>query len=305
MSRVLLASPLPEEGLGALAGHDVSVGTPTNEADAIVCLLTDKIGPDVLAAGGALKVVATVAVGFDNIDVGAATEAGIVVTNTPGLLDEATADVAFALILAAGRRTTDAERSLRSDEWTGWQLDGYLGVDVHGATLALVGYGRIGKAVARRAAGFGMTVKHHTRTDTGQPGWTPDLDALLAEADFVSLHTPLTPATRHLIDARRIGLLKPTAVLVNTARGPVIDADALADALERGAIYAAGLDVYDAEPSVPQRLLDAPHLTLLPHIGSATGPTRLAMVRLACENVAAVLRGEPPLTPVNPQVLAP
>jgi lactate dehydrogenase-like 2-hydroxyacid dehydrogenase len=225
--------------------------------------------------------------------------AGTPVTNTPGLLDEATADVTFALILAAARRTTDAEASLRSGQWTGWQIDGYLGVDVHAATLALIGYGRIGKAVARRAAGFGMEVLHHTRTDTGEPGWSPDLDDLLARADIVSLHCPLTPATRHLLDRRRLALLKPTAVVVNTARGPVLDEDALADALESGSIFAAGLDVYDGEPAVSPRLLAAPHLTLLPHIGSATGATRLAMVRHACANVVEVLEGRAPLTPVG------
>ncbi len=297
--KVRLTSPMPEAGLASLAGFDVSVGEPAADVDAIVCLLTDRIGAEVLVPGGRLRVVANVAVGYDNIDVEAATAAGVAVTNTPGLLDESTADLAFALILAACRRTTHAEQSLRAGGWQGWQLDGYLGVDVHGATLGLVGYGRIGRAVARRAAGFGMLVRHHTRHDTGEPGWTGDLDQLLATSDVVSLHTPLTAQTRRMIDDRRLALMKPTAVLVNTARGPIVDAGALAEALENGSIFAAGLDVYDDEPRVPARLLNAPNLTLLPHIGSATAATRMAMVRLACENVAAVLGGRPPLTPVN------
>lgn len=268
-----------------------------------MCLLTDRVGADVLRPGR-LRVVATVAVGFDNIDVTAATAAGIVVTNTPGLLDETTADLAFLLILAASRRSTDAESALRGGRWDGWRLDGFLGTDVHGARLALVGYGRTGRAVARRARGFDMHVRHCTRHDTRDPGWTADLDALLGWADIVSLHVPLTEETHHLLDARRLALLRPTAVVVNTARGPVVDTEALAGALERGEIAGAGLDVYDDEPHVSPRLLEAPHLVLLPHIGSATAATRLAMVRHACANVDAVLQGRPPLSPVNPQVLA-
>ena len=298
----MLTSPLPDDGLAALAGFDVVRGSASRDADAIVCLLTDRIGAEVFG-GTRLRVVSNVAVGYDNIDVAAATRAGVLVTNTPGLLDETTADVAFLLILAASRRSSSAEASLRGGGWDGWRLDGYLGVDVHGARLGLVGYGRIGRAVARRADGFGMTVRHCTRHDTGDPGWTDDLDGLLGWADIVSLHTPLTEQTRHLVDARRLALMQSTAVLVNTARGPVVDGDALADALERGALFAAGLDVYEDEPRVPARLLAAPNVVLLPHIGSATRATRLAMVRHACENAAAVLRGERPASPVNPEVL--
>ena len=235
---------------------------------------------DVIAAGvPRLAAIANVAVGYDNIDVAAAASHGVVVTNTPGLLDETTADTAFALILAACRRTTDAEASVARRAWTGWALDGFLGVDVHGAELGLVGYGRIARAVARRARGFGMRVRHHARRPTGEDGYVASLDELLATADVVSLHVPLTPETHHLIDARRLALMKPTAVLVNTARGPVVDEVALADALESGRLFAAGLDVYDGEPTVHPRLLAAPHLTLFPHIGSATRATRVAMVR--------------------------
>jgi glyoxylate reductase len=305
VGRILVTSRMLEEGLAPLVEHQLvqwDRGVPLSEAasgaDAILCLLTDRIDSDVAASPG-LRVIANVAVGYDNIDVTAANAAGVIVTNTPGLLDETTADTAFALILAAARRTSDAEASLRAGEWTGWELDGYLGVDVHGAELGLVGYGRIARAVERRALGFGMRVHHHARRPTGADGYVESLDDLLMTADVVSLHVPLTEDTHHLIDARRLTLMKPTAVLINTARGPVVDEVALADALESGQIFAAGLDVYDGEPAVHPRLLAAPHLTLLPHIGSATRATRVAMVRLAAENIAAVLAGQPPLTPVT------
>ena len=305
MGRVLVTSPMLDEGLAPLADHELvswDRAMPLPEAaagaEAILCLLTDRIDADALAVPG-LQVVANVAVGYDNIDVTAATARGVIVTNTPGLLDETTADTAFALILAASRRTTDAEASLRAGAWSGWALDGYLGVDVHGALLGLVGYGRIARAVERRALGFGMRVHHHARTDTGADGYIPTLDELLTTADIVSLHVPLTPETHHLINATRLAVMQPNAVLVNTARGPVVDEEALADALESGQIFAAGLDVYDGEPRVNPRLLAAPHLTLLPHIGSATRATRVAMVRLAAENIAAVLARKPPLTPVT------
>jgi glyoxylate reductase len=238
--------------------------------------------------------VANVAVGYDNIDVATATELGIAVCNTPGVLDETTADLAFLLILAAARRAGDAAADLRARRWTGFHIDEFLGVDVHGATLGLVGYGRIGRAVARRATGFGMPVLHHTRHDTGITGWVADLDELLVSADVVSLHVPLHDETRGLIDARRLALMKPSAVLVNTARGPVVDEEALAVALEDGAIFAAGIDVYEREPEVHPRLLAAPHAVLLPHIGSATEATRRRMAQLASEGAAVVLRGERP-----------
>jgi len=261
--------------------------------DGVVCILTERFDAEVLAAaGGRLRVVANVAVGFDNIDVDAATAAGVVVCNTPDVLDETTADLAFLLILAAARRSSEAEAVLRAGRWTGFHIDEFLGRDVHGATLGLVGYGRIGRAVARRAGGFAMDVIHHTRTPTGQPGWTGDLHDLLRRADIVSLHTPLTPATRHLIGRAELAAMKPTAVLVNTARGPVVDEEALAEALEQGVIAAAGLDVFEAEPAVHPRLLAAPGTVLLPHIGSATVATRTAMARLACASARAVLAGE-------------
>jgi glyoxylate reductase len=308
MGRVLVTRRLPDGGLDPLAGHDVIGPKPDDSAythdelcgfardcDAIVSLLTDRIDADVLAAGvGRLHVVANVAVGYDNVDVGAATKHGIVVCNTPGVLDETTADCAFLLILAASRLASTAEADLREDRWHGWGITQYLGRDVHGATLGVVGYGRIGKAVARRGEGFDMRVIHHARHHTGAPGYVADLDALLAEADIVSLHVPGGEATRHLIDARRLALMKPTAVLVNTARGTVVDEAALAVALESGALFAAGLDVYEREPVIDPALLRAPRTVLLPHIGSASNATRTRMATLATSAVATVLAGGVP-----------
>jgi glyoxylate reductase len=305
---VLVTRALPDGGLDPLAAHEV-VGPDhddrafthdelvayAREVDAIVCLLTDRVDAAVLDAGaGRLRVVANAAVGFDNIDVAAARERGVVVCNTPGVLDETTADLAFLLILAAARGASGAEADLRAGRWPGWGITQYLGRDVHGAVLGIVGYGRIGRAVARRAAGFDMTVLHHTRRDTGEPGWCADLDRLLAESDIVSLHVPGGDATRHLVDARRLALMKPTAVLVNTARGPVVDEAALADALHAGRLFAAGLDVFEREPEVHPRLLDAPRVTMLPHIGSASFATRLRMAHLATSAVATVLAGGTP-----------
>ena len=313
MARVLVTRRLPG-GLDPLveAGHEViepegdrpfTHGEMVKQAsavEAIVCLLTDQIDDAVLTAGSPrLKVVATVAVGYDNIDLDTSAAHGIAVTNTPAVLDDTTADLAFLLILAAARRIWEAESDLRAGKWPGWDIDQYLGRDVHGAVLGVVGFGRIGQAVARRAAGFGMEVLHHTRRDTGIVGWRGDLDRLLAESDIVTLHVPLTDKTRHLIDARRLALMKPDAVLVNTSRGPVVDEEALAVALEEGAIFAAGLDVYEREPEVHSRLLVAPRTVLLPHIGSASLATRTRMARVAAENVVAVLAGDRPKNPVT------
>lgn len=304
---MLVTRRLPDGGLDPLAAHklvgpnaDDSPYTPdelrehARTVDAIVCVLTDKIDAGVITAGSRLRVVANVAVGYDNIDVRAARDQGVVVCNTPGVLDDTTADLAFTLILAASRLAHEAEADLRGERWHGWGITQYLGRDVHGATLGIVGYGRIGRAVAKRAAGFDMQVLHHTRTDTGEPGYVSDLDDLLARADIVSLHVPGGDATRHLIDARRLALMKPTAVLVNTARGPVVDEAALADALHAGRLFAAGLDVFEREPEVHPQLLSAPRTVLLPHIGSASQATRTRMARLAASAVATVLEGGMP-----------
>jgi glyoxylate reductase len=309
VARVLVTRRLPDGGTDPLvdAGHQLVTrddDTPylhdelceaAGDVDAIVCLLTDRIDAAVVGAGAPrLRVIANVAVGFDNVDVGAARDAGVAVCNTPGVLDETTADLAFLLLLAAARMSSTAESDLRGDRWRGWDINQYLGQDVHGAALGLVGHGRIGQAVGRRAAGFGMSVRHHTRTDTGLQGWTGDLDELLAGSDMVSLHVPLTDETRHLIDEQRLALMRPSAVLVNTSRGPVVDEEALAVALARGTIFAAGLDVFEREPAVHPHLLAAPRTVLLPHIGSASFATRTRMARLACEGAVAVLAGERP-----------
>ena len=310
MARVLVTRRLPEGGTDPLlaAGLDVvdrDDDTPyehgelvaeSPHVDALVCLLTDRIDAEVLEAGrsGRLRVVGNVAVGYDNVDVAAARALGVAVCNTPGVLDETTADAAFLLILAASRCATEAERDLRAGSWHGWGINQYLGHDVHGATLGLVGYGRIGRAVGRRAAGFGMQVLHHTRRQTGMPGYVASLDELLARADVVSLHVPLTDDTRHLIGPRQLALMRPTSVLVNTARGPVVDEEALADALHEGRIFAAGIDVYEREPAVHPRLLTAPRAVLLPHIGSASRETRTQMARVACRGVCDVLAGRRP-----------
>jgi glyoxylate reductase len=316
VGRVLVTRRLPDGGLDPLAGHDLVGPNPDDapytpeelcanarECDAIVSLLTDRIDAGVLGAGaetGRLRVVANVAVGYDNIDVRTAAALGITVCNTPGVLDDTTADTAFLLILAASRLASTAEADLRTGRWKGWSVTQYLGHDVHGATLGLVGFGRIGRAVARRAEGFGMRVFHHARHPTNEPGYVGGLDELLPEADIVSLHTPGGPDTHHLIDARRLALMKPTAVLVNTARGTVVDERALAEALHRGRLFAAGIDVYEREPEVDPRLLSAPRTVLLPHIGSASQATRTRMATMATTAVATVLAGGTPPNVVTP-----
>jgi glyoxylate reductase len=311
VARVLVTRRLTPGGTDPLvqAGHEIvtpgdddvpltaaELETRAADSDGIVCLLTDRIDDAVLRAGraGRLRVVGNAAVGYDNIDVTRARELGIAVCNTPGVLDATTADLAFLLILTATRNTSTAEDDLRHGRWNGWGFTTHLSHDVHGATLGLIGYGRIARAVAQRAAGFDMEVVHTSRTDTGLPGYVAELGTLLARSDIVSLHVPLSESTRHLIGAAELALMKPTAVLVNTARGPVIDEEALADALEAGTIYAAGLDVFDGEPTVNPRLLRAPRTTLLPHIGSASIATRTNMARLACQGVCDVLAGRTP-----------
>ena len=314
MPRVLVTRSLPAGSLdplkdgefdivqrGEVEGMtDEELREAARDVDGIVCLLSDRIGRDVLTAGaGRLRVVANVAVGYDNIDVAAAKNAGVAVCNTPGVLDETTADLTLLLILAASRLASDAERDLRAGEWTGWEVDQYLGQDVYGRTLGIVGWGRIARRVAHRAGAFGMQVLHHARNPSGEHGYVADLDELLRLSDVVTLHVPLNETTHHLIDARRIGLMKQTSVLVNTSRGPVVDEQALAEALHADRIFAAGLDVYEHEPKVHPGLLDAPRTVLLPHIGSASISTRTAMGRLAAQAVVDVLSGRHPPTLVS------
>ncbi len=305
-----MTCPLPEGWTDPLAaaGHEVVVGDGSGDlrgeigdVDGVLCMLTDPIDAGLLRAGvaGRLRVVSVAAVGYDNIDVAAATDLGITVCNTPGILDETTADLAFLLILAAGRLASGAESDLRAGRWQGWGITDHLGRDVHGSCLGLVGYGRIARAVARRAEGFGMEVLHHTRTDRGHPGYVAALPDLLARADTVSLHVPLTPATRHLIGEAELAIMKPSAVLVNTARGAVVDEMALGRALVEGTIFAAGLDVYSGEPTIDPALLVAPRTVLLPHIGSATVETRAAMAQMASRAICDVLAGAAPEHPVR------
>lgn len=274
-------------------------------ADGIICLLTDRIDAALLAAAPSLRAIANVAVGYDNIDVAAATARGIPVGNTPGVLTETTADLAFALILACARRIVEADRFLRDGRWRTWDPNLLLGHDVFGATLGIVGYGKIGRAVARRARGFDMRVLYTSRTEASNdsPGERVELDALLRESDFVSLHVPLTPETKRMIGERELRLMKRTAILVNTARGGVIDQPALVRALEAGWIAGAGLDVAEVEPIPPHdALLRAPSVTLLPHIGSASHATRERMAAMAVDNCLAALRGERMPHCVNPEV---
>jgi glyoxylate reductase len=311
--KVLVTASTPMEWHEPLerAGHDVILGDGlldhdglvrgAREVEAIVSVLTDPIDAAVLEAGaaGSLRVVANIAVGYDNIDVSRAAELGITVCNTPGVLDAATADLAMLLILACTRRAGTAERTLRTGGWTGWGLTNFLGTDLEGSTLGLVGYGRIARAVEQRAVGFSIRVLHHTRHDSAEPGYVAELDHLMSESDVISVHVPLTPETRGLIDARRLRLMRRSGAVVNTARGGIVDEDALANALENGELASAGLDVYVGEPNVSARLLAAPHLVLLPHIGSATWGTRSKMAVLACEDVCRVLEGDPPINPVR------
>jgi glyoxylate reductase len=308
---------IPEAGLRLLEGFDVSVlyERPPERgelleaargASGILSTATDKIDGEVMdAAGEGLKVVANMAVGYDNIDVRAAEERGVVVTNTPGVLDETTADVAFMLMLAAARRLGEGERLLRAGKWEWWGPKQLRGLDVWGKKLGIVGMGRIGQAVARRARGFGMEILYHNRSRNEEAeeelgARYLELDELLGACDFVSIHTPLTDETRHLIGAEELERMKPRAVLVNTSRGPVVDEGSLAEALEKGRIFAAGLDVYEEEPKVHPKLLELENVILAPHIGSASMETRDRMATLAAENLRAVLQGEQPKSPVEP-----
>jgi glyoxylate reductase len=313
---VLVTREIPEAGLRPLEGYDLTVlseAPPARDelleaargASGVLSNVTEKIDAEFMdAAGDGLKVVANMAVGYDNIDVGAAKERGVVVTNTPGVLDETTADTAFMLLLAAARRLGESERILRAGGWEWWGPKLFVGVDVWGKTLGIVGMGRIGQAVARRGKGFGMEILYHNRSRKGEAekelgARHVDLDELLETSDFVSVHTPLTEETRRLIGPKELDRMKPTAVLVNTSRGPVVDEEALADALADGRIFAAGLDVYEEEPRVHPKLLERENAVLAPHIGSGSRETRDGMAVLAAENVAAVLSGEEPKTPVD------
>jgi len=269
----------------------------------LICQIIDAIDDEVLATPG-LQVVSNVAVGYNNIDVAAARRRGVVVTNTPDVLTETTADFAWALLMAAARKVVEADRYVRAGQWKVWQWDLLWGLDVHGKTIGVLGFGRIGRAVARRARGFAMRVLYHD-TVRAPAEVERELDAtyvdkptLLRESDFVTLHVLLSPETRHLIDEASLRIMKKTAVLVNAARGPIVDEAALARALEERWIAAAGLDVFEEEPQIHPALLAVTNAVLAPHIASASFDTRVAMSTLAMKNCLAVLEGKPPLTPV-------
>ena len=279
------------------------------DRDGLLCMITDAVDEELLGRAPRLKMIANMGVGYNHIDIAAATRRGIPVSNTPGVLTDATADLAFTLILAVARRVVEGDRRVREGKFKLWAPFLFLGREVSGKTLGIVGFGRIGRAVARRAAGFGMRVLYHNRSrltpaeERESPAEYADLNTLLAQADFVSLHVPLSGETRHLIGAAELSRMKPTAYLINTARGPVVDEVALLAALQKGAIAGAGLDVYENEPALTPGLADLPNVVLLPHVGSATLETRTAMAAMAARNLIAGLDGQRPPNLVNPEVL--
>lgn len=319
--KVYVTRLLPGEALSRLEGEcEVEVNpeerAPTKEEiiehvrdkDGLLCLLTDKVDSEVMDSAPNLKVISNYAVGFDNIDVKAATERGIVVTNTPGVLTETTADLAWALLMAVARRIVEADKFTREGKFKGWSPTLLLGSDVYGKTLGIIGFGRIGRAVARRAKGFEMRVLYYDierapeEVERELNAQYVDLEALLKEADYISIHAPLTPETHHMIGERELKMMKPTAYLINTARGPIVDERALVRALKEGWIAGAALDVYENEPELTPGLAELPNVVLAPHIGSASAETRTKMAEMAVSNLLSVLKGERPENIVNPEV---
>jgi glyoxylate reductase len=316
--KVLVTARMPEEVLSLIRqshqveSHDADPPMDRQKLlqsvagqDGLLCTITDRIDAELLDRARSLKVIANYGVGFEHIDIAGATRRGIPVTNTPGVLTEATADLALALILAVARRVVEGDRRVREGKFTFWAPLLFLGQDVSGKTLGIVGMGRIGQAVARRAAGFGMKLIYSSRTRLSPAeeqelgaSWHP-LEALLREADFVTLHVPLTPHTRHLIGSPELELMKTSAYLINTARGPVVDEAALVTALRSGQIRGAALDVYEKEPELSPGLAGLENVVLLPHVGSATVETRTRMAVMAAENLLAGLGGDPPPNCLN------
>lgn len=317
--KVYVSRPIPEPGLEVLrkASCDFEV-KPTDELvskeellekvkgrDALLCLLTEKIDKDIIKAGDKLKIIANYAVGYDNIDVEAATRSGIWVSNTPGVLTETTADMAWALMFSIARRIVEADKFVRAGKFKGWSATMLLGGDVYGKTLGIVGAGRIGVSVAKRAVGFNMRiiyadVRPNLEMESDKIGAKKvDMDTLLKESDFVSIHVPLMPETRHLIGRRSLAMMKPTAYLINTSRGPVVDEEALVEALRNKVIAGAGLDVYEKEPEVHPGLIELDNVVLAPHIASGSVETRGKMAIMAAENVVAALSGKTPPNAVN------
>ena len=268
------------------------------DTDGLICVVTDKITPDVLEAGANLKVVANIAVGYDNIDVPAASSRGIVVTNTPDVLTEAVAEITWGLIFSITRRIVEGDRLVRRGAWKGWALDFMLGTELGGKQLGIIGRGRIGRAVAAKAPAFSMQAVFAARGGQKPGSGEMSLDELLVTSDVISIHTPMTASNRHLIDRKAFARMKRTAFLVNTARGPIVDEEGLAWALKERLIAGAALDVYEREPEVTASLMALENVVLAPHLGSATRETRTAMADMAVRNAVAVLEGNPPLTPV-------
>jgi glyoxylate reductase len=308
---VLLTRRIPSSVLGRLeAACEVELydgAAPLTEDElrrrivgkhGLICVLSDPVTAAVLDAGTSLQVVSNIAVGYNNIDVAHAKRRGIVVTNTPDVLTEATAELAWALILSVVRRIGEGERIVRRGQWKGWTLEFLLGMELRGKQLGIIGRGRIGRAVAAKAPAFGMLAIFAARGGRRPADDELSLDELLVSSDVVSIHTPLTPETRHLIDRRTLARMKRTAFLVNTSRGPVVDEDALAWALKEHLIAGAALDVYEREPEIHPALMAMENVVLAPHLGSATRETRTAMIDLAVNNATSVLQGRGPLTPV-------
>jgi glyoxylate reductase len=292
--RVLIMQEVSPAGLAELEGHELVRGSDPSGCDGAVCYLIDRIDEAFLATPG-LRGLATVSVGLDHIDLAAAERHRIPIAYTPDVLTEATADLTFALLLGAARRLGESERYLRAGRWQSWSFDLLLGTDVHGKTLGIIGPGRIGRAVARRADGFGMRVLFAGRDRS-------ELERVLAESDFVAVTVPLSESTRHLIGAAELARMKQGAFLINTSRGPVVDEAALAESLASGHLGGAGLDVFENEPHVHPALLACENALMVPHIASATRETRDGMARLACRGLAQILRGERPPNLANPQV---
>ncbi len=320
--KVFVTREIPKIGLELLekAGFEINLRgnelPPTKDelvegvkdADALLCLLTDKISRDVLEAGKNLKIVSNYAVGYDNIDVDAATELGIIVTNTPGVLTDATAELAWALLFAVARRIVEADKFTRAGKFKGWHPTLLLGFELKGKTLGIIGAGRIGTAMALKSKGFEMKVLYFSRhrnerLERELGAKMVSLDELLKESDFVSLHVPLTSETFHLIGERELNLMKPTAILINTSRGAVVDEQALIKALQNRRIAGAGLDVFENEPEVPDELKKLENVVITPHIGSATHNARESMALMAAQAIVDVLNGRIPQNVVNPEVL--
>lgn len=314
---ILISNSLPHESVSliptnyAVDFHDREEPLSRQELlsrikgkDGLICHIISTIDEELLAAAPTLRVVANVAVGYNNVDVAAARRRGIMVTNTPDVLTETTADFAWALLLAAARRVVEADHYARSGQWKAWKWELLWGLDIHGKTLGIFGFGRIGRAVARRALGFGMRVLYHdaVRAEASAEkelrATATDADTLLRESDFVTVHAPLLPETRHLINEAALRKMKSTAILINAARGPIVHEAALVRALTEGWIAGAGLDVFEEEPKIHPGLVPLSNVVLAPHIASASRHTRVAMATLAVRNCLAVLEGKPPITPV-------